>query len=160
MAKSKFKVGDKVISNAKAEWTYGLTGTIIPNYPGDGYLNSVLVKFSNKDAKGAGHRNSIGDEGSNWYLDESELKHASDDTFTIGSTTDLATDVNLGAQQRTILAHLKQGKGITQMKAMGVYHISRLSDVVKKLRNKGYNIETTMRQDEVGGKYAEYRLAA
>jgi hypothetical protein len=81
------------------------------------------------------------------------------DTFTIGSTTDLATDINLGNQQRIILQHLKDGKNITQMKAMGVYHVARLSDVIMKLRRKGYDIVTDVCHDEVGGTYASYRLA-
>jgi hypothetical protein len=80
------------------------------------------------------------------------------DTFTIGSNADLCTDINLPHQQRVILSHLKEGKNITQMKAMGVYHISRLSDVIKKLRDKGYDISTEMCEDEVGGKYASYTL--
>lgn len=81
------------------------------------------------------------------------------DTFTIGSTTDLATDIRLGKQCRTILAHLKEGKNITQMKAMGVYHIARLSSVIADLRDAGYVIDTEKCADEVGGQYASYKLA-
>lgn len=80
------------------------------------------------------------------------------DTFTIGSNTDLCTDINLPRQQRVILTHLKDGKNITAMKAMGVYHVSRLSDVIFKLKRKGYDIHTEMCEDEVGGKYASYSL--
>lgn len=80
------------------------------------------------------------------------------DTFTIGSTSDLVTDMGLGKQARTILAHLKQGKTITNMEAMLVYHVSRLSDVIFKLRNAGYDIAMTMKVDAVGGKYASYKL--
>jgi hypothetical protein len=81
------------------------------------------------------------------------------DTFTIGSTADLTTDINLAPQQRVILKHLKDGKNITQMKAMGVYHVARLSDVIMKLKRKGYDIRTEMCDDEVGGRYASYYLA-
>lgn len=82
------------------------------------------------------------------------------DTFTIGSNADLCTDINLPPQQRVILQHLKEGKNITQMKAMGVYHIPRLSDVILKLRRKGYDVRTEMCEDEVGGQYASYYLGA
>ena len=80
------------------------------------------------------------------------------DTFTIG-TPNFVTDLSLSPQCRIILSHLKAGKNITQMKAMGVYHVSRLSHVVNKLRQAGYDIVTEMCEDEVGGKYASYTLA-
>lgn len=80
------------------------------------------------------------------------------DTFTIGSTTDLATDIGLGAQCRTILAHLKTGQTITNMEAMLVYHVSRLSSVISDLRRAGYIIDTTMKRDGVGAQYASYKL--
>lgn len=159
MAKSAFKVGDKVISNDRG-WTYGLTGTIIPTYRNDvDIVSLLLVQFSEKDAKGLGHFADGVRKGTNWYIHASNLKKVNDDTFTVGSHTDLATDINLGKQQRVILQHLKDGKNITQMKAMGVYHIPRLSDVVLKLKRKGYNIVTEMCDDEVGGRYASYSLA-
>jgi hypothetical protein len=41
-----------------------------------------------------------------------------------------------------------------------VYKIGRLSDVVLKLRRKGFNIETDVRKDETGTKYSRYSLAA
>jgi hypothetical protein len=82
------------------------------------------------------------------------------DTFTIGSATDTVTDINLAPQCRTILAHLKKGETITNAESMLVYHISRLSDVVRKLRLAGYDISTTMKKDGVGGKYASYKLVS
>jgi hypothetical protein len=81
------------------------------------------------------------------------------DTFTIGSTTDLTTDINLAPQCRTILTHLKRGKTITNNESMLVYGIYRLSDVINKLRNKGYDIETEVKRDEVGRRYSSYKLA-
>lgn len=83
------------------------------------------------------------------------------DTFTIGTTSDLVAEVNLGKQCRTILTHLKDPKfhgTITNLEAMTVYHVSRLSDVIMKLRRKGYDITTTIKEDGVGGKYASYKL--
>jgi hypothetical protein len=80
------------------------------------------------------------------------------DTFTIG-TPNYATDLRLGPQCRKILAHLKEHGEITNMASMGVYHVFRLSDVIMKLRRAGYDIDTVMKEDGVGGRYASYRLA-
>lgn len=79
------------------------------------------------------------------------------DTLTIG-TPSFATDLRLGAQCRKILAHMREGKTITNNESMLVYHVARLSDVIMKLRRAGYSIATTMKEDGVGGKYASYRL--
>ena len=79
------------------------------------------------------------------------------DTLTLG-TPNLANDLSLAPQVRKILAHLETGKTITNNESMLVYHVSRLSDVVLKLRRAGYNIEMTMKVDGVGGKYASYKL--
>lgn len=80
------------------------------------------------------------------------------DTFTIGTASDLAADINLGKQARKILAHLKEGKTITNLESVLVYGIYRLSDVVFKLRNAGYDVHTTVKKDEVGRKYSSYKL--
>lgn len=80
------------------------------------------------------------------------------DTFTIGTASDLAADINLGKQSRTILAHLKTGKTITNLESVLVYGIYRLSDVIFKLRGAGYDVETTVKKDEVGRKYSSYKL--
>jgi len=79
------------------------------------------------------------------------------DTLTLG-TPNLANDLRLSPQCRKILAHLEKGNDITNNAAFIVYHVSRLSDVIMKLRNAGYNIVTKMKTDGVGGKYAEYHL--
>jgi hypothetical protein len=78
-------------------------------------------------------------------------------SMTIGIPT-LASDLSLPRQARIILAHLEQGKEITASKAMLVYHICRLSDCILKIRRAGYIIDTEMREDEVGGRYAAYSL--
>lgn len=79
------------------------------------------------------------------------------ETMTIG-TPNLAKDLSLGLQCRKILAHLETGKTITNNESMLVYHVSRLSDVIMKLRRAGYDISTTMKVDGVGGQYASYKL--
>jgi hypothetical protein len=68
--------------------------------------------------------------------------------------------VSLSPQQRTILGHLASGRTISTMESNIVYKIGRLSDVVLKLRRKGFNIETDVRTDETGTKYSRYSLAA
>ncbi len=79
------------------------------------------------------------------------------DTMTIG-TPNLANDLTLAPQVRKILAHLLSGKTITNNESMLVYHVARLSDVIFKLRNAGYEIVMTMKVDGIGGKYASYEL--
>jgi hypothetical protein len=68
--------------------------------------------------------------------------------------------VNLSPQQRTILGHLASGKTISDMESMTVYQIKRLSDVVLKLRRKGFDIITDVRTDGSGHKYSRYALVA
>jgi hypothetical protein len=79
------------------------------------------------------------------------------ETMTIG-TPNLANDLRLAPQCRKILAHLETGATITNNESMLVYHVARLSDVIMKLRDAGYDIATTMKKDGVGGKYASYKL--
>ena len=74
------------------------------------------------------------------------------------ATPTLASDLALPPQARIILAHLEAGKEITSAKAMLVYHIARLSDCILKIRDAGHEVITEMRTDEVGARYASYRL--
>lgn len=68
-------------------------------------------------------------------------------------------DAKLYPQDKTVLAHLKTGKPLTPMKALTIYGFTRLAAQVRNIRLAGYNVAMTMKQDEVGHKYAEYRLA-
>lgn len=72
----------------------------------------------------------------------------------------LVKQISLSPQQKTILGHLSRGQSISNMEALIVYNISRLSDVVLKLRRKGYEVETEVRVDQAGHKYSRYSLAA
>jgi len=152
------KIGDKVISreyannNVTPAWTYGLTGTIIPDeyHAGKPYW---LVRFDRDEAYEAGH----GRFKNEWFVRASMLELVKDNTITIGTPT-LAGDLRLTPQTRKILAHLEEGKSITNNESMLVYHIYRLSDCIFKLRKAGYNIDLTMKEDGVGGKYASYKL--
>jgi hypothetical protein len=67
--------------------------------------------------------------------------------------------ISLSPQQKTILGHLSRGQSISNMEALIVYNISRLSDVVLKLRRKGFEVQTEVRVDNAGHKYSRYTLA-
>lgn len=79
--------------------------------------------------------------------------------LTLGTPT-FADDLRLTPQARKVLAHLKAGKSITQLKAGKVYDVDRLADVIYKIKRAGYRIEQSLNRDEHGKRYAEYRLAA
>lgn len=72
----------------------------------------------------------------------------------------LVRSINLSPQQKTILGHLAQRRSISNMEALIVYNISRLSDVILKLRRKGFEVQTDIRVDNAGHKYSRYTLAA
>jgi hypothetical protein len=80
-------------------------------------------------------------------------------TLTLGVPT-LADDLRLKPQARKILAHLRAGKSITPMEALTVYSIFRLAASIFEIRKLGYNVETDVREDEQGHKYARYTLPA
>lgn len=71
----------------------------------------------------------------------------------------IAADLRITPQARTILKHLLDGKVITPMKALSVYGISRLAACIYEIRTRaGYTVNTYVREDEAGHKYAQYSL--
>jgi hypothetical protein len=60
------------------------------------------------------------------------------------------------SQVAQVYAHLKKAK-LTSMQAFSKFQITRLADVIFKLRGQGYDIETIM-LDGNGTKYAQYKL--
>lgn len=72
----------------------------------------------------------------------------------------LVQAISLSPQQRIILAHLARGESISNMEALIVYNISRLSDVILKLRRKGFAVDTDVRKDASGHTYSRYALVA
>ena len=46
--------------------------------------------------------------------------------------------------KQRVLKHLKKGKTLTQLKAFKKYGIGHLPDVIRHLRNDGYNISMTL----------------
>lgn len=63
------------------------------------------------------------------------------------------------SQAQRILAHLKAGKSISPLEAIGVYGILRLAPRIHELRLAGYQIRRSMKEDIEGKRYARYSLA-
>ena len=61
-------------------------------------------------------------------------------------------------QEDVVLAHLLKGRSITQLEALGLYRVFRLAARVHRLRGRGHDIVTTMKEDLTGKPYASYRL--
>ena len=62
-------------------------------------------------------------------------------------------------QLNQVLAHLKQGRSITQVDAIRLFKCYRLSAVVDKLRKQGFEIVTYNERNSSGkGTHARYEL--
>lgn len=71
----------------------------------------------------------------------------------------VADDLRITPQARKVLKHLKDGKSITPMEALVVHNISRLASCIEEIRNKaGYTVNTELRRDDAGHRYARYVL--
>jgi hypothetical protein len=71
----------------------------------------------------------------------------------------IASDLRLTPQAKTVLRHLKKRGSISNMEAMIVYSISRLSSCIHEIRRRaGYNVETVIKKDDHGHKYSHYSL--
>jgi hypothetical protein len=57
-----------------------------------------------------------------------------------------------------LMSHLKSGRSITSLEALGLYGAFRLAARIKELRERGWDITTNMKQDINGKAYAEYVL--
>lgn len=65
--------------------------------------------------------------------------------------------MNKNTKDNQILAHLKQGKSITQIEAIDLYGCYRLSSVINRLRNLGHDIFTHFEPNKLsGGNHARY----
>jgi len=60
------------------------------------------------------------------------------------------------AQTRQVLKHLEDGSTITPIQALNLFGVFRLADVIFKLRNKGYDIKTTIVK-QGRKRFAEYK---
>jgi hypothetical protein len=62
-------------------------------------------------------------------------------------------------QTTQVLDHLKQGRSITQVDAIRFFKCYRLSAIIKRLRNQGYEIVTYNERNSSGtGNHARYEL--
>lgn len=56
-------------------------------------------------------------------------------------------------------SHLKSGRSITALEALGLYGMFRLAARIKELKDRDWQIDTTMKRDINGKQYGEYKLA-
>ena len=62
-------------------------------------------------------------------------------------------------QLKQVLAYLKQGKTISQAEAIDLFKCYRLSAIIRRLRNAGYDIVTHHeRNSSCIGRHARYEL--
>ena len=61
-------------------------------------------------------------------------------------------------QNQQILSHMKTGKDITPLQAIGLYGVYRLAARINDLRKQGVPIETVIRTDGQGRTYASYKM--
>lgn len=62
-------------------------------------------------------------------------------------------------QLKKVLAYLKQDKTISQAEAIQYFDCYRLSSVIQRLRNQGYDIVTHYERNNSGiGRHARYEL--
>ncbi|MCE7997073.1 MAG: DNA-binding protein [Roseivirga sp.] len=62
-------------------------------------------------------------------------------------------------QQRQVLAYMKEGNAITNMVATKAFHITRLGDVIFRLRKKGHEIKTELVKNKTNHQsHAKYTL--
>lgn len=62
------------------------------------------------------------------------------------------------SQKEVLLKHLKR-KTISQYEALLVYGIARLASRIDELRKEGWPIQTVMKRDNNGKRYARYRMS-
>jgi hypothetical protein len=72
---------------------------------------------------------------------------------------DNPNEASRGSQCKRILDYLKEGNSITPMKALKMFGTFRLGARIADLKDKGWDITTTMIRDEQTGKrYASYKI--
>ena len=62
------------------------------------------------------------------------------------------------SQAQLILGHLEMKGSISGLEALSLYRIFRLAARIEELRNRGHDIETEMKKDTTGKRYARYVL--
>ena len=62
-------------------------------------------------------------------------------------------------QLKQVLSYLKQGKTLSQAEAIDLFNCYRLSAIIQRLRNAGYDIVTHRERNKSGmGSHARYEL--
>lgn len=61
-------------------------------------------------------------------------------------------------QAKTVLNHLKSGRHITPLEALGVYGVYRLAARILEIKAAGYNVVTERVYDAKRKQYARYAL--
>jgi hypothetical protein len=64
--------------------------------------------------------------------------------------------MSIKTQKETVLSHLKKHKKISSWEAIQAYHITRLADIIFRLRNEGYNILSTRTTSDTGKNFVRY----
>lgn len=67
-------------------------------------------------------------------------------------------EVQMPLRLRNVLAHLGKKPSLTPLEAHHLYSEMRLADVIYELKSRGYRINTEMRRDPNGRKYARYTM--
>ena len=81
-------------------------------------------------------------------------------SLTIGFTLLILTikeSVLKPSKTQKVLHHLKSGKSISPLEALGLYGSFRLAAVVHSLKKRGYDIITDIKTDMNGSRYAQYQ---
>ena len=65
----------------------------------------------------------------------------------------------MASQRQMILQHLRTKGSISALEALSLYRCNRLAARIEELRKAGHGIETDMKTDLTGKRYARYHLA-
>lgn len=70
----------------------------------------------------------------------------------------IARDLQLTPQAKSVLRHLQHRRTISPGEALLAHGITRLASCIHEIRNAGHTVDTEIRRDEQGHKYANYTL--
>lgn len=137
-----FNVGDKVrcLETYAGQFTRGCIYTVGGEYYGDGDPLRVAVV---KDDLGM-------DNG--WDADRFQL--------VVSSPRTIARDLSLTPMSKILMLHLERHKTISPAEAKAVYGFPKIARQIWELRQDGLNIQTELRKDPKGQRYARYSLVA
>jgi hypothetical protein len=142
---STFKAGDKVRAKDTKDnrgtsktWPHLVPGTV-----------SIVVKATSQYV----YFNDEVDGG--WYHDRFELVEEAPQAIPVAIPRPSSA-----TKTDRVLSYLLSGKTLTQLEAISLFSLFRLSSVVLNLRRQGHNIKTNLKVDVNGTEYAEYALVS